>query len=485
MRNVIFILFFCITSISHAQVVFDKSYGGVTYNRFGRNIELANNNGYLINASLGTGYMNTVLYRINATGDTLWTRRFGNDSIQFKTYEMVGITNGGYLMCGDYQHVNTPYSMDSYLMEIDSLGHTVWFNQFGIGNAVGGKDYASNVLQLANGNIVTIGSAKHTYTDVGTIQNYGYFQGYAHLFDSYGDSLRAISLVHYYTPSTQGWNHRYYCYDAATFNNRVCIVGARYVNNQISSIDTSFVLLLDSNLDTIASVYFPIDRSLISVEATPQGTFVVFGDDLIAEIDTNGNVVWQRQILLNNWAYTKVSVRQNGEIVVLESADGADIAFDVQSSNCQANGLVIIHTIDNAGNEICADTVAMGPASSKGMVDFVLEGDSIITMTGGIGVLRMWTVQFSGRCHSLTIVQPFLNPTFQTFPNPCLDIINVSGVGRNTRYSIIGSTGQTISESRFDNENGIIIVSDLAPGFYTLQVCDESGLVSMTSFVKQ
>lgn len=488
MRSLLFCVLFVCSFQLGAQIVFDSVYPVPTYPGFGRNIEPANN-GYLVNAFVDNGYSNTLLYRLNSIGDTLWTKRYGEDTVQYKTYDMQRCADGSYLLCGDFQRQSTYPNMDSYLMKIDSAANVVWFNKFGIPfQTGGGKDYANNIAVFPNGTIITTGQAKHSYTEVGTIQNYSLFQGYIHLFDSLGDSIRAISVVHCFEPSSQTWDKIYSCNDVGVIGNKACIVGHRADYLAGPSPGDSYALIVDQNLDTVASVYFPAGTNMYSVDATAHGTFLVYGYDLLSEIDTNGVVLWQRQININSFRHTKVAARQNGEIVLLESGDGGDIAYTVANSNISSSqGKVILHTLDSTGQEICADTISNALSSTIACVDFHLEGDSLITLTGGKGAQGLWIVQYSGRCRDYVgINEP--EPTLQLnlYPNPAFEIVTVSGIRNGARISIWNSLGQLVYEQVAGDQSDLVLnISVFSAGVYTVTSTNDDGIVYKARLIKQ
>lgn len=487
MRNVFFLFFFLSGYALNAQIVFDKSYGGLTYNRFGRSIEAANNNGYLISAYMGTGYINTVLYRINASGDTLWTRRFGNDTVQYKTYAMTRCRDGGYILCGDFQRQSTYPSMDSYIMKIDSLGHTLWFNSYGITTVQnGGKDYANNVEEMEDGSLLITGRAKHCYTDSSGIMNWGYFQGYVARFDANGNPLRIRSLVYMMQPDTQMWEYRYYTTDMAVSGTKVLVASRRY-EEQSANTFNGHAVLMSSDLDTLSTISFGTGVYINSVAVTAQGSFIVFGDSLLAEIDTNGVVLWQRQCTMHSNRYTKVDVRTNGEIVLLESGDGYDISYDVHMANYQyASGTAVVHTCDASGNLICSDTLFSDMVATKGLVDFELFGDSTIAFTGGNGYLRMWTVRYEGRCHTtINIQEQRTLETPRLFPNPAGAVVTVSGAQINSEIQVCTSLGQVVQTIVVLSSSQEVEIGMLSPGYYLLRTTTQSGELLQLPLIKQ
>jgi len=102
----------------------------------------------------GTGPADVWLVRIDATGDTVWTRTYGgyDDDVGFDVQQA---SNGGLVVAG---HVSLPNAggSDIWLLKTDSNGDTVWTS------IIGGpsKDQGRSVSRTGDGGFVVAGSTR-------------------------------------------------------------------------------------------------------------------------------------------------------------------------------------------------------------------------------------------------------------------------------------------------------------------------------------
>lgn len=487
MRNAILLLSILLCNYLCGQVMFDYTYGNDPH--YCRDIEHANNGGFMLSVQTDWPWTNTELYRLNSAGDTLWTRNFGSDTVQFKTYEMINSSDGGYILCGDHQTLSTQPNMDSYIMKIDSLGHVEWFNQFGITYEDGGnKDYANNVVELGNYNYVIAGNAKHCFTDSSGYFNFGLFQGYIGLLDSIGDTLRLRSIVYCFQPDTQNWQRRFFPLDMAVVGGKIMVVSEQTNGWGPPFYSAGHAVIFNQNLDTVRSMDFPVNNIITATCASNDNNFLIAGDSLLAKVDTSGNILWQRNLGLPFRSFTELAQRPNGEIVILESANGWWMQSDVWANDASsAGGIVIMHTFDSNGYWICSDTISDQSMGIRGMADFVLSGDSIVTFGGGSGSpARAWILQYAGRCHqtvSTNNVSADINVV--VYPNPCSDQLIIENAANIVSYSVYSISGQQLVRRDVSFSEQISIdVHELKEGYYLLGLKDAQGRVVQVSFTK-
>jgi len=71
------------------------------------------------------------------------------------------------------------------------------------------------------------------------------------------------------------------------------------------------------------------------------------------------------------------------------------------------------------------------------------------------------------------------------YPNPAKDELNITGISKNTNYSLISITGITKQQGILDQGNNMISVKNFAPGIYILELTGESGARSYVRVVKE
>jgi len=97
-------------------------------------------------ASFGSGGYDAWLLRLDALGDTLWTRRWGGTQDDV-VYELAPAAAGGWLLAG-YADGTPPWTPgDLWLARVDSAGDTLWTRRWG----GSGPDVASAALATGDG----------------------------------------------------------------------------------------------------------------------------------------------------------------------------------------------------------------------------------------------------------------------------------------------------------------------------------------------
>lgn len=116
---------------SEGDTVWTRFYGGELYD-FGNSVDITSDGGYIIAGgaySFSHSYSDVYLIKIDADGDTIWTRTYGGSENDFA--ECVQHTlDGGYIITGNTTSfgVLNPYL---YLIKTDADGDTVWTRTFG------------------------------------------------------------------------------------------------------------------------------------------------------------------------------------------------------------------------------------------------------------------------------------------------------------------------------------------------------------------
>ncbi|MEO8148932.1 MAG: T9SS type A sorting domain-containing protein [Bacteroidia bacterium] len=138
---------------SVGDTLWTKILGGTGYDQ-GTDAVQTNDGGYIISGreqSWSAGYVDIFLAKLNANGDTLWTRAYGgagwDEGMKVKqTYD------GGYIVTGGSTgFIDASY--DAYLNKVDSDGHLTWSKLYsGLAN-----DATYDVLQLEDSGYIIMG----------------------------------------------------------------------------------------------------------------------------------------------------------------------------------------------------------------------------------------------------------------------------------------------------------------------------------------
>ena len=154
MRPGLFCAVLILSSASlHAQVVFERTYGGTEYD-VGWCVQQTQDGGYVLAGgtnSFGAGGTDFYLVRTDSLGDTLWTRTYG-DTTEDWGYSVREASDGGYILTG-YTGLTGSVPSDLYLIKTDSAGDTIWTKVYG------GAGYESgySVREASDGGYIVSG----------------------------------------------------------------------------------------------------------------------------------------------------------------------------------------------------------------------------------------------------------------------------------------------------------------------------------------
>lgn len=137
---------------SFGQNLFQRTYGN-SLDDYATSIRTTSDQGYIMTGStwIGQGLERIWLIKLNASGDTVWTRYFSGPNSAGGTEEVLQTSDGGFLVAsgGSYMLGNT----NVYLVKFDSTGTLVWSRSIG----GPGKDYIKSVAELDDGGFIMAG----------------------------------------------------------------------------------------------------------------------------------------------------------------------------------------------------------------------------------------------------------------------------------------------------------------------------------------
>jgi len=146
MRSLLVVLLLLATS-ANGQTTFQKSFGG-TSEEYIYAVEQLSDGGYIMCGRTISNTMNSswdaYLVRLNASGDTVWTKNYGN--VGYDEFESIKPTaDGGFIMAG--QTDNVDIIGDVYLVKTDANGVVTWSKTYG---AAGTADFGYSVRQTTD-----------------------------------------------------------------------------------------------------------------------------------------------------------------------------------------------------------------------------------------------------------------------------------------------------------------------------------------------
>jgi len=138
---------------SSGNTLWTRSYGGALAD-FAESVEQSDDGGYIIagyTSSFGVGSQDVWLIKTDPGGDTLWTRTFGGTGDDVGN-SVLQTTDGGYVVAASTKSFGAG-SQDVWLIKTDSAGDTLWTRVFS-GDSM---DYGGSVRQTAEGGYIIAG----------------------------------------------------------------------------------------------------------------------------------------------------------------------------------------------------------------------------------------------------------------------------------------------------------------------------------------
>jgi hypothetical protein len=147
-----------IGSLSYAvssQTIFQKTFGGASSD-IGYSVQQTADEGYIIagyTLSFGRGSRDVYLLRTDSSGNTLWTKTYGSNNIDY-AWTVQQTADGGYII-GAHSGSFGAGSHDVYLIKCDMAGNVLWTRAYGGSSA----DGAYSLQQTSDGGYIV---AAHT-----------------------------------------------------------------------------------------------------------------------------------------------------------------------------------------------------------------------------------------------------------------------------------------------------------------------------------
>ncbi len=147
---------YLIRTDAYGDTIWTRTYGGKEHES-GTFIQATSDSGYIISGStrsFGAGSADVYLIKINAAGDTLWTKTFGGIGIDYGNC-VRQTEDQGYIIAGHTDSYGSGL-YDIYLIKTDASGDTLWTK------VLGGSDYdwCKNIQQTPDEGYIIVGDTK-------------------------------------------------------------------------------------------------------------------------------------------------------------------------------------------------------------------------------------------------------------------------------------------------------------------------------------
>jgi len=137
---------------SSGDTLWTKAIGGVYWD-FGTSVEQTSDDGYIVTGILnyGNNFTDAWLIKTDAYGDTLWTKTFGPGLFN-ELHSVQQTTDGGYILIGNFDIGSGDPNV--WLLKTNAYGDTLWTKTFE-GNGV---EFGKKVWQTPDGGYIICGT---------------------------------------------------------------------------------------------------------------------------------------------------------------------------------------------------------------------------------------------------------------------------------------------------------------------------------------
>jgi hypothetical protein len=242
------------------DTLWTRTYGGGAYD-YGSDVQQTSDGGYIIAAgtySFGGSDLDPWLVKMDASGDTLWTRLYPGyletQTAQFAAVQQT--SDGGYIAVGRTEVERRRY--DIYVVKTDAVGDTLWTRIYFL---AGQYEMAQSVQQTSDGGYILTGYSNTPGTD----------DVYLVKTNSTGDTLWTRA----YGGSGQDWGH----WGEQTPDGGYIVAGWTASFGQNPGYANCWLLKTDSSGDTLWTRTYGGDSSDVasSAQQTADGGYVLAG----------------------------------------------------------------------------------------------------------------------------------------------------------------------------------------------------------------
>ncbi|MEN8928778.1 MAG: T9SS type A sorting domain-containing protein [Flavobacteriales bacterium] len=461
---------------ANGDTLWANSYGPTVDTTISSNRDGAGNEAYDVIQTFDLGYMvvgeahafgsgasDIFTLKLNATGDTVWTKTYGGLNSDY-SYKVIQLRDSGYILSG-YTETYGLGIRDVYVMRLDKMGDTLWAKAYG-GNGIDG---CNDMVQTLDGGFALVGntfSFGEGVSDVYVVKinengNLKWAKAYGGFFNDFGNAIAATSdsgLV--ISGSTESFG-----------------TGQRDV--YVIKIDSTGTLLWSKALGGTEN------ESGKSIQELPNKDIVVFGntrsygsgfeDYYFIRLNQAGDTVMTK-------VYGGTSI-DFGESIKQTSDKGFVMAGFTNSFNTWNYDIYLVKT-DSSGTSGCNEgntaTIVTNPttiqtntnsseSSGSGSTKAVIKIGK--TLTKPINV-----------CNTSSIKENLDKNQFTLFPNPTQDVFTIKNytnqIDKALQITVADLNGKIVKQLVMTNQNNQINISQLENGFYFVTITTAEGTLT-------
>ncbi|MFA5031837.1 MAG: T9SS type A sorting domain-containing protein [bacterium] len=436
--------------------LWEKTFGGASTD-MGYSVKQTIDGGYVMTGSTnsyGAGGSDVWLVKTDASGNTLWTKTFG-DSGNDMGYTVQQTFDRGYIITG-YTDIYDTDTSDFWLVKTDSLGDTLWTRSWG---TPGYCDYGFSGQQTSDSGYIVTG-CWHGASD---------YDLYLVKTDVSGDTLWTKT----FGDTAQNWGESV----QQTFDNGYIIAGRTTINNE----GVIWLLKTDASGDTVWTKTLnktPWGKGR-AVQQTFDSGYIVIGytiadteDICLIKTDSNGDTLWTRTFGGNS-SDISYSVQQ--------TSDSGYVLIGYTKSYGAGNYDAWLIKTDASGDTLWTKTFG-GSAQDRGYSVQETKDKGYImtgwTASSGAGSYDLWLIRLSGvgveeklniETPSITLMasqNPFVKSTVLTYQIPITSKVSLA------IYDISGSCVKTLvnAEKGAGSYSINLTAKELKTGVYFVQL---------------
>lgn len=464
MRLLIVIILLSITSADAQWLIDKKFWAPATAN--GREIFLMPDGGFLLQGGVETPWSHCYLIRTDMNGDTVWTKTFGTDSIQYLTYDMTSTPDGGFIINGEYQTVLTNGSMDSYVQKIDSLGNTVWFNMYGQPwTNAGGKDHGEIVKMIGDSILIALSIAKNYFwtADSFCCPVGGWWENLAKFNAVTGDLEKQFSI------RTQSLQTSFRALDMESIHDRIFVLGEELTSTGTVSYFTTVLYVYNSDLDSLYRLD-SLSYHFTGLSKTNNNELLLFGDSLIAKMDTSGNFIFTAPNQLEG-VPTEMKETQDGHLVSIGGSYYFGL-FETRQNNF-GNADIYLNKFTANGNVVWSRHLLPQLHGTRNLLYNVVETKDNDFAFIGYSQQFIWFTKTDSSGNVIASTEYFTADQNSVYPNPSSGIFNLQLESVPDRVLIYDITGKFITEQNPTDKNFNVDLSNYNAGCYICSIMTE------------
>src|SRR4030043_46893 len=130
---VLFVLLFCSLVVSvDAALMWSQTYGGTGYET-AYSLVATSDGGYALageTSSFGAEKGDFWLVKTDAFGNKEWNQTYGGTGSD-EAYSLVATSDGGYALAGTWNHTDSPYGDEFWLIKTGAFGNMLWNTTYG------------------------------------------------------------------------------------------------------------------------------------------------------------------------------------------------------------------------------------------------------------------------------------------------------------------------------------------------------------------